>query len=165
MGSTTSSLEFKALSNPAVLWVTVGGVGFIKPAPGTWGSVVALILWWFFLADLSLPLQAAIACVYAGLSWALCAYVCRRFDIDDAPEIVADEVAGMWLTLMWLPQVWWIALIGFALFRLLDISKPYVIGWLDREVRGAGGVMVDDVVAGLVAGVVLKVALLLAGLN
>ena len=164
MASTTSSLEFKDLKNPAVAWVTAGGVGYLKPAPGTWGSLVALMVWWFLLGDLPFVYQGLVVTGYLLVSWASCEYVCRHYDIEDAQEIVADEVAGMWLVLIWLPQIWWLALIGFALFRLLDITKPLAIGWLDREIKGGTGVMLDDVVVGLVAGGVLKLALFFYGM-
>lgn len=66
----------------------------------------------------------------------------------------------MWLALTFLPPLWWLVLLAFALFRLLDILKPGPIGWLDREVKGGLGVMLDDLLAGAVVGIVLYVAVL-----
>ena len=100
MGSTTSKLELRHLKDPAVVWVTNAGVGYLRPAPGTWGSLAALALWWFWLGKLPLEVQLAIAAVYTAVSFALCSYVCRRYELDDAPQIVADEVAGMMLALV-----------------------------------------------------------------
>ena len=75
---------------------------------------------------------------------------------DDPGAVVIDEVAGQWLTL--LPAattVWWHWLAGFALFRFFDIVKPWPVGWADRRVKGGLGVMVDDIIAGAYAGVLL----------
>ena len=156
---TNTSLELRSLTDPRVLWATGLGVGFAKPAPGTWGSLAALAVWWFLLADLSVWTQLAICFTYFLSGWWASAMVCERYDIADAPEIVADEVAGMWLALLLAPKVWWLALIAFALFRLLDIAKPGPIGKLDRDVHGGLGVMLDDVVAGAMVSIVLYVSL------
>ena len=88
-------------------------------------------------------------------AWWASAVVCTRFEVDDAPQIVADEVVGMWLALAFCPRLWWLVLLAFLLFRLLDVVKPGPIGWLDREVHGGLGVMLDDVLAGLFAGGVI----------
>ena len=66
----------------------------------------------------------------------------------------------MWLALAFLPPIWWLVLLAFGLFRLLDILKPGPIGWLDREVKGGLGVMLDDLLAGGVVAIVLYVAVL-----
>jgi phosphatidylglycerophosphatase A len=163
VGSSTSTLEPRAAKDPAVLWVTGFGVGYLKPAPGTWGSAAALAVWWFAIAEFSVAVQVGTVVGYTLLSWVLTSYVCRRYALDDAPQIVADEVAGMWLALLVLPMIWWVVLLAFGLFRLLDITKPWIIGWLDRQVPGGAGVMVDDVVAGIAVGFVLKLSLLSTG--
>ena len=92
---------------------------------------------------------------YFFIGWLCSSLITKRYGVADAPEIVADEIAGMWLALALLPQVWGLALAAFALFRWLDIVKPGPVGWLDREVKGGLGVMLDDVVAGLITGTVL----------
>ena len=101
-----------------------------------------------------------ICAAYFISGWVCSTLVTRTFGVDDASEIVADEVAGMWLALAFLPTLWWLVLLAFALFRLLDILKPGPIGWLDREVKGGLGVMLDDLLAGAVVGIVLYVAVL-----
>ena len=148
-------------SDPAVLWVTLAGVGFVRKAPGTFGSLGALLIWWAVLAGLSWPVQLAVIVVYTLVSTWLTGIVMRRYDVKDAPEIVADEVAGLWLALLAAPAVWWVALLGFALFRLFDIAKPWPVGWLDRNVPGAWGVMLDDVAAGCLSLAVLQLSLFL----
>ena len=150
---------------------TFFGVGHLRPAPGTWGSLaalpVALVLHWlggFWL------LSAATVVVFL-VGWWATARATEGKDDHDPSEIVIDEVAGQWLALWalsWpatqhdlaITALWpgWIA--AFVLFRLFDIWKHGPIGWADR--RGdALGVMLDDIVAGLFAGVCVMV---LAGL-
>ncbi|MEM9579704.1 MAG: phosphatidylglycerophosphatase A [Pseudomonadota bacterium] len=150
---------------------TVCYVGYLKPAPGTWGSLAALPLA-YAIAQVGTPwlLLAAIPLLYAGGVWAT-AEMTKGSDNHDPSEIVVDEVVGQWIAL--LPVVFgaqmmganllalwpgWIA--AFVLFRLFDITKPGPIGAADR--RGdATGVMLDDVIAGIFAavGVVLLAAL------
>jgi len=121
--------------------------------------VAAVVVWWLLLADLSTNMQLAICAVYFALSW-WCSYLIgQRYEVSDAPQIVADEVVGMWVALALLPMVWWLVLLAFVGFRWLDIAKPGPIGWLDREVKGGLGVMLDDLVAGLVVGSVLYLSI------
>ena len=75
----------------------------------------------------------------------------NRLGLQDEPQIVADEVAGVWLALIFAPQVWWVALLAFGLFRYFDIVKPGVVGWLDSNVHSGLGVMADDMMAGLIS--------------
>ena len=138
-----------------MLWLTAFGLGFLRPAPGTWGSLGGLIFWWFFLAGLSVLTQLLIIAGYFCISWWLCSRLISRLGIQDEPQIVADEVAGVWLALIFAPQVWWVALLAFGLFRFFDIAKPGVVGWLDENVHSGLGVMADDMMAGLIsAGIV-----------
>ncbi|XOV83587.1 MAG: phosphatidylglycerophosphatase A [bacterium] len=161
-------LSVRHLRHPEVLWASGLGLGFCKPAPGTWGSVGAIVVWWLFLADFDPLIQVLICIAYFISGWVCSTLVTRNFGVDDAAEIVADEVAGMWLAVAFLPRLWWLILLAFVLFRLLDILKPGPIGWLDREVKGGLGVMLDDLLAGAVVAIVLYVAVLslqTAGLN
>jgi phosphatidylglycerophosphatase A len=75
----------------------------------------------------------------------------------DAKEVVIDEIVGFVITMTWLPLTWQAFLVGFVLFRALDIFKPFPIGLLDQRVKGGIGVVVDDVAAGIIANVVLQV--------
>ena len=152
MATSTSALNSKNLWRPSVLWLTFGGAGLLRPAPGTWGSLAALAVWWWGLSDLPVFVQVAVTLTYALISWWVCASFLRRSQLHDEPQIVADEVAGLWLALAMVPAVWWLAGLVFAVFRVLDITKPSIIGWCDRSLKGALGVMADDLVAGLGAG-------------
>ena len=154
MATNTSALNFRNLWQPSVFWLTFGGAGLVRPAPGTWGSLVALAVWWWGLSGLSLLLQITVAVTYSLVSWWVCAAFLRRSKLHDEPQIVADEVAGLWLALALVPAVWWVVGLVFVLFRLLDITKPGPIGWCDRALKGGLGVMADDVLAGLAAGLI-----------
>lgn len=134
---------------PALLVATMGGVGRLRPGPGTWGSALVLpALWLGPVACLAL----AALCLVAGW-WA--AGEVLRDGVEDPGWFVVDEGAGMLLALAALPAATLPgALAAFALFRLLDITKPWPISWFDRQ-PGAFGVMLDDVIAGAIAGAAL----------
>ena len=144
----------------ASLVATVGGVGHLRPAPGTWGSAAALPMAFLVMqAGAAAFTLACLAAIAVGL-WATAAVTAGRPDHDPS-EVVIDEVAGQWVAL--LPVAWgaqaagapvlalwpgWIA--AFALFRLFDIWKPGPVGWADRKAT-ATGVVLDDVIAGAMA--------------
>jgi phosphatidylglycerophosphatase A len=127
----------------------LGGIGHLRPAPGTWGSAAALPL---VLGGPWLCLAAALLLGLAGL-WAVSRCGAAR---EDPGWVVVDEAAGQALALAALPAAapLWAVLAAFGLFRLFDITKPGPVGWADRQ-EGAVGVMLDDVVAGALAGAVL----------
>ncbi|MEH6644975.1 phosphatidylglycerophosphatase A family protein [Sulfitobacter sp.] len=142
---------------------TVLGVGYLRPAPGTWGSLVALPWAWLVHVIGGFPLLA-IGIVAAFLKgWWATAKMTDGSEDHDPSEIVIDELVGQWIALLplsiasWrmgidITVMWpgWIA--AFAFFRLFDIWKPWIIGWADR--RGdALGVMLDDVFAGIFAAI------------
>jgi phosphatidylglycerophosphatase A len=157
------------ISNPglAVAVCTVGGVGRLRPAPGTWGSLVAAVV--AAAGLLTLPIgwhrpalaSAILVVTLAGLALAPAAV--RRFDDPDPGPIVIDEVAGTWLAIACLPAhalaepVWGIVL-ATLLFRVFDIAKPWPVGWCER-LPGSLGIMADDLMAGILAGIVATVLL------
>ena len=103
------------------------------------------------------------AAVVTGISIFAIGKIEESTGIHDAPEIVIDEIAGQWLAmvpLVFMPYGWVELGLSFLLFRIFDILKPWPIGPLDRKVSGGFGVMVDDLVAGVIAGVILSVAML-----
>lgn len=135
-------------------WIaSVGGVGRL-PAPGTAGSLAALGpgLVLLHLSPIAL-LLAAILVSIAGF-WV----IPRAGGADDPGWVVIDEVAGQWVTLLGLHHISVpTALLGFALFRVLDITKPGPIGWADHQ-HGARGVMADDLIAGAIGALLLLAA-------
>lgn len=134
---------------------TFFGVGRMAKAPGTWGSLAALPLAAFLM--LAGPFVHMGACVLLlPLSILAAEAYERRHGTHDSSEIVIDEVLGMCITLTWLPFSWQSFVFGFVLFRLLDILKPFPISYLDRKVQGGVGVVVDDVLAGILANIALQ---------
>ena len=115
----------------------------------------ALVVWWFFLSEMTILQQILIIAIYTLISIYACHRVCRDFAVKDAGEMVADEVIGMWIAMLAMPQSLWLALLGFALFRFLDIRKPWLIGKIDVSVDGGLGVILDDILAGIVTAVCL----------
>ena len=150
------------LSTPAG-WLACGfGSGLAPVAQGTFGSLAA-ILPWLLLRQLSLPLNLLIIAIGFVIGVWACDVAGRKLGVDDHRSLVWDEFVGQWIAL--LPALlapWWAIVIGFALFRLFDVWKPWPIGYLDRHLKGGLGVMMDDVIAGLFAAIVLKLVLMYA---
>ncbi len=146
------------LAHPAG-WIATGfGSGLSPRAPGTIGSLAALLPWWFLLRELpALPYGAVLVAGSVLGVWAS-NWVIAKTRISDPGFVVWDEFIGLWIALFLLPAGWiWIAA-GFALFRLFDIWKPWPVGWADRKIHGGLGVMLDDILAGLLAFAVLQLA-------
>jgi phosphatidylglycerophosphatase A len=155
------------MNRVAEMIATVGGIGRLPKAPGTWGTLVAIPLAWLlhWAGGIVLLVAATLAVLIIGF-WASKTYLAGRS--EDPSEIVIDEVAGMMIALWPLagglthagvephifPWPGWIG--GFLMFRFFDIVKPPPVSWADRP--GPLGVMMDDVVAGLLAGAVMLVA-------
>jgi phosphatidylglycerophosphatase A len=136
---------------------SAGGVGYFPWAPGTAGSLAALIAGCVILAFAGhwVLLILAVIATLGGI-----AAIRAANATDDPGWVVIDEVAGQWLTLLGLLHLTWIgAIVAFALFRLLDITKPGPIGWADR-LHSPSGVMLDDVIAGIIGGILLRAVLL-----
>ena len=137
------------MSRLAHLIATVGGIGHARPAPGTWGSAVALPPAWVIQAHGGpWALLLAAALVFAVGCWAAGTHIAAT-GRQDPPEVVIDEVAGQWLVLVPAPNEPLLYLAGFLLFRLLDIAKPWPASWADTRVHGGLGAMLDDVLAAL----------------
>lgn len=148
---------------------TFGYVGLLRPAPGTWGSAVALALGLVIDRYLGAPVLAVAFVAVTVLGFWACGRELADRPGDDPSEIVIDEVAGQWLALLFpalafyfgpgkdgfLPWPAWVG--AFAMFRLFDIWKPWVVGRADRR-HDPAGVMLDDLWAGLFAGICVIVA-------
>jgi phosphatidylglycerophosphatase A len=150
----------RLMAHPAGWIATALGAGLSPKAPGTAGSLVALLPWWFLLRDLSIGWYVAVLIAGFVLGVWACEVCDRRLGMHDQGALVWDEVIGMWITLFAAPPQWWWTVVGFALFRLFDIWKPWPVSWADRGVHGGLGVMLDDVVAGVYALVVLQLIVL-----
>ena len=132
---------------------SLGPIGRKLPAPGTAGSMVALLLgyyllpvswWFFFIFTITISVIGIFAAnVYSQIT-----------NTHDSGAIIIDEVAGQWVTLLFIPHDILYFLAAFILFRLFDITKCWPISWAER-LPGGIGVMVDDLLAGLIAGIIL----------
>ena len=140
----------------ALAVATVGGVGYVPVAPGTFGSAAGLLVWW--LIGPSVALQAiAIAVIFVAGVWS--GSVCEgHFCTTDPGHVVIDEVAGMLITLFLNPVGWGGALLAFFLFRLADVVKPYPANRFE-QLHGGLGVMADDCMAAVYANLALRAGL------
>jgi len=140
------------------MWVaTWFGCGLMRPAPGTWGTIGALPFAILLKVAGGWPLLlAALVLVTLAGYWAAGQYE-KDSNTHDSGIIVIDEVAGVWLTLLFVPLTPLTILAGFLLFRFFDILKPWPVSWCDKKVGGALGVMADDIAAGIYAAIVLGI--------
>ena len=142
-------------ANPWMMLATLGPVGRFRPAPGSWGSVAALLIAAALvqLGGWALELAALIVCV---LGVRAADIYDREMGSKDASDIVIDEVAGQWIALLVVPLDWrwWVA--AFVAFRLFDILKPGPVRLAER-LPGGYGVMADDIVAGALAAACLLI--------
>ncbi len=125
-------------------------VGMLPKAPGTWGSLAAFLPW-FFIKDLPLPSYLAVLTFVFVLGFFVSGSAEKILDRPDAGPIVIDEFLGMFITLTLAPPHPAAWLLGFILFRIFDIFKPFPVSWFDRQIHGGIGIMMDDVAAGLYA--------------
>jgi len=130
------------------------GAGALPKAPGTWGTLMALPFY-LLLARLPVPEYLALTIVLFALGIWICGKAGRVLGVQDHGAIVWDEMVGFWVTMAAAPSGWLWIVVGFVLFRLFDIWKPWPISWLDRRVSGGFGVMADDVLAGIYAALCL----------
>ena len=138
-------------------WLAFGlGSGLAPKAPGTFGTIAALPVWWLLLDGV--PLLPYLGILIAGFAFGvlICERTSDHLGVHDHGGIVWDEWIGMWIALLLVPTGWLWVLYAFVLFRVFDILKPWPIGWLDRRVKGGFGIMIDDVLAGIMALVVLQ---------
>ena len=138
------------LKNP-VHFIALGfGAGLLPKAPGTWGTLAALPLY-FALSMLSLPLYLLMTFFAFLFGIYVCGVAGDALGVDDHPSIVWDEIVGFFITMIAVPITPFTLVLGFLLFRFFDILKPWPIKSIDRHCKGGFGVMFDDLVAGLFA--------------
>jgi len=140
-------------------WIALGfGSGLSPRAPGTVGTLWAWVAWLALPAHWPAAAQAALIAVGLAIGPWACARTAHDLGVKDHGAIVWDEIVAFWIVLMVLPATFGWQLAGFALFRLLDATKPPPIGWADRRVPGGLGVMLDDLLAAFVTLFLLALA-------
>jgi phosphatidylglycerophosphatase A len=118
---------------------------------------LALVLWWPLQHWLAAPALGVLLVVLAVLGIWICEHAGKAVGVADHVGVVWDEIVAMWLLLWVLPSNIWVVIAAFVLFRIFDTTKPAPIAWLDEHFKGGLGVMLDDVVAALYAGIPIAV--------
>lgn len=132
------------------------GSGAAPWAPGTFGTLAAVIPYFWF-QQLSLPWYLVMLAVTTVIGIWLCDRTSKDIGVKDHGGIVWDEFVGFWVTMTLAPAgILWIVY-GFVLFRIFDILKPWPIKWADQKVSGGLGVMLDDIIAGVMAAAILQI--------
>lgn len=154
-----NNLSAKEIMTDPVLFLAFGfGSGLAKKAPGTWGTAAAIPLY-YLLAGTNTAVYsiATLAVILFGI--AICGNAAEKLGVHDFNGIVWDEIAGYLITLWFVPFSWTAVILGFVLFRFFDIVKPWPIRWIDKQVHGGLGIMLDDVLAGLFAAAVTAIVI------
>jgi len=143
------------LRNPVHFLALGFGSGLLSPAPGTWGTLAAIPVYLLMVTLFSPVLFGLVTCVLFAIGVYLCGKTASDVGVHDHSAIVWDEFVGLFVTLALVPFTWTNLLLGFMLFRFFDIVKPWPIKWLDKKVHGGFGIMIDDVLAGVFAALIL----------
>jgi phosphatidylglycerophosphatase A len=145
----------QVLTNSSHFFAFGFGSGLAPKAPGTFGTLAAVPIYWL-IQDLTWPIYITWLIVTFALGVYWCDRSSQQLGVHDHGGIVWDEFVGYWITMFLAPTGWLWMLLGFVLFRFFDIIKPWPINWLDRKVSGGFGIMIDDVLAGIYALIVLQ---------
>lgn len=151
-----------------VILCTGLGAGFFPWGPGTAGAAVATLIWCVVVCLVpSYDIVLLVTALLAVISTLISIRPINRLEKywgEDASRIVVDEMAGVWITLLAVPesQQWYYIVAAFALFRLYDIIKPLGCRWLDNNIHGGWGVMLDDILAGVYGAITLYIITLIA---
>lgn len=156
----TNKVPPSVFRNPVHFLAFGFGSGAAPFAPGTFGTLAAVPLYLpLGLLPLGYYLLALIVSFALGIY--LCDKTAKDIGVHDHGGIVWDEFVGYWITMLVAPSGWLWVVLGFVLFRFFDIVKPFPIGWLDKQIGGGLGIMVDDVVAGSFAWFCLQLIVIL----
>ncbi|MBR7888890.1 phosphatidylglycerophosphatase A [Marinomonas sp. A79] len=152
-----------ANSAPASVWrnpihfLAFGlGSGAAPKAPGTFGTLAAVPIFIWLLQGLGTTEYLFMLVSTSLVGIYLCGKTSKDMGVHDHSGIVWDEFVGYWITMFLAPAGWMYIVLGFVLFRLFDILKPWPISWVDKHVHGGFGIMFDDILAGLMSFVVLQ---------
>ena len=157
--------KFPNLKKPSHLFATLFGIGLLPVAPGTWGSLFGLILFLYAGVYLSISQELfyfLLLCIIS-LSLIVCYFATKDLDKNenDQKSIVIDELAGVWLAftpvagIIMMKEFLIYSFLAFIFFRIFDIWKPYPINIVDREIKNYFGVVLDDLIAGIYAAIIV----------
>ena len=149
MNNKNSTAKF-TLSDPIQFLALGFGSGLAPKAPGTFGTLAAIPVF-LLMSPLSAPIFASLVLIMAVAGIYICQKAADAAGVHDHGAIVWDEIVGFLITMFMVPVSWASIIVGFALFRLFDIFKPWPISYIDKNVHGGFGIMLDDVLAGLFA--------------
>lgn len=136
-------------------FATLGFIGYLPIAPGTWGTLAGLIF--VMVADLSIPVHLTLimaVTVFGVISSGVAEKVIGE---TDSEHIIIDEFAGFLVSVFFLPHTYSYLIAGFLLFRIFDILKPFPIGKLEKAFKGGAGIMADDILAGIFTNMMLQI--------
>ncbi len=150
MSDKNRKIYFRELKDPVVFIAMGFGSGLSPKAPGTAGTLMTVPLVYFLQQQSIMIYALATIFVLVTGSW-ICGYAAKKLQVHDHSGIVYDEVAGFLITMILAPAGWYWMLSGFVLFRFFDAVKPWPISWLDKNIHGGFGIMLDDVIAGAIS--------------
>jgi phosphatidylglycerophosphatase A len=149
-------MTFKALIRRPICFLGLGfGSGLAPKAPGTFGTLAAVpIVWGMQGLSITNYLLVTLIAFIVGI-W-ICQQSAEWLQMEDPSAVVWDEIVGYMVTMIAAPQGWEWLVLGFILFRIFDIWKPWPIKWADQKLHGGFGIMVDDVIAGVFALILIQ---------
>ena len=163
--------KFPNLLKPSHIFATLFGVGLLPFAPGTWGSLFGLILFFYTNIYLSINVQLFYLFLLVIILFAIlvCFFATKELGDNekDQKSIVIDELAGVWIAfipvsgIVMMQDFLTYSVLAFLLFRVFDIWKPYPIGFIDKKIKNHLGIVLDDLVAGLYAAIIIWLILIL----
>ncbi|MGD8593623.1 MAG: phosphatidylglycerophosphatase A [Gammaproteobacteria bacterium] len=145
------------IKNPIHLLAFGFGSGLSPVAPGTFGTLAAIPIYLALVNSVDSVIYLLVVILLSLLGFWLCGKTAKDLGVHDHPGIVWDEIVGFLITMYLVPLSWVWIMVGFALFRAFDILKPWPIRSLDQKVEGGIGIMLDDIVAGIFAWVLLQI--------
>jgi len=140
------------------------GVGYSPIAPGTLGTLIAIPVY-YFLSEIPSPIYEITLIAFFFLSVWISGNAETFFRKKDDQRIVIDEIIGFLITMLWVPKATLFIIVGFILFRFFDILKPFPIRQVDKRLKGGFGVVLDDVIAGFYANIILRLIHLILPLS
>lgn len=155
-----AQVPVKMLLNPAHCLSLGFGSGLAPKMPGTLGTLVGVLLF-VLLPQMDWKIYLAITVVAFVAGILLCDYTAKALNVHDHPAIVWDEIVGYLITMFMVPGDWMWIVIGFILFRIFDILKPWPISIADKKVPGGLGIMLDDVIAAIFSLIIIQITLYL----